>query len=143
MNLHIGATSANVPLVLLATSSPEERTQRLDALRRAHLAVGVDRRYLDLPPGHRLWALYVQVDTTDTVKLPSSIVHSHEYAAAGDEAGAIAAVRSYYREVAPAAAVLVVSARLASVERPEELAFPENVRRSDMPAIPLMRTLSS
>lgn len=143
MNLHIGASSANVPLVLLASTSPEERSQRLDALRRAHVAVGVDRRYLDLLPGQRLWAVYVQVETMATVKQPGSIVHCQEYAAASDEAGAIDAVRSYYKEVAPAADVLLVSTRLASVERPEELAFPENVRRSDMPAIPLMRTLSS
>lgn len=144
MNIHIGATTANVPLVMLGTSSlpPEQRSERLETLRRAHLAVGVDRRYLDLPHGHRLWSLYVQIETLD-IKVPATIVHRSEYAAGVDEASAIEAVRTYYREVTPGADVVLVTARLATVERPEELAFPEFVRRLDMPATPLMRTLTA
>ena len=53
------------------------------------------------------------------------------------------AVRSYFVAVAPDVHVIQAHAKPSSAEHPEELTFPEQVRRLDMPPRPLTRTLLS
>ena len=145
MNLTIGAASANVPLALQdpASLTPDARAQRRASLGRSHRAVGVDPRYLQLPEGKRLWFVHVVLDLAVHAGCLGFTKHVYEYALGADAHEAEQAVRKYFAGIAPDSDVIHAEPRLSSAEHPEELAFPDQVRRLDMPAKPLMRTLSS
>ena len=145
MNLTNGATCANVPLVLQdpASLAPDARAQRRASLGRSHRAVGVDPRYLQLPEGQHLWFVHVVLDLAVHAGCLGFTKHLYEYALGTDARDAERAVREYFAATAPDADVIHAEPRLSTAEHPEELAFPDQVRRLDMPAKPLMRTLSS
>lgn len=144
MNLQAGAPNA-VPLILQdpASLSPQARSQRRADLARAHRAVGVDPKYLSLPEGQRLWFVHVVLDLEVHAGCLGFTRHLHEYAAGASADDAAQAVRAYFAAVAPDAHVIQAQARPSSAQHPEELTFPEQVRRADMPPRPLTRTLLS
>lgn len=144
MHLQPGASSA-VPLILQDPSSlsPQARAQRRADLARAHRAVGVDPKYLSLPQGQRLWFVHVVLDLEVHAGCLGFTRHLHEYAAGATAEDAAHAVHAYFAAVAPDAHLIQAHARPSSAEHPEELTFPEQVRRTDMPPRPLTRTLLS
>ncbi len=144
MHLQPGASSV-VPLILQdpASLTPLARAQRRADLARAHRAVGLDPKYLNLPDGHRLWFVHVVLDLEVHAGCLGFTRHLHEYAAGASPEEAAHAVRAYFGAVAPDAHVIQAHARPSSAEHPEELTFPEQVRRLDMPPQPLARTLLS
>ncbi|WP_374365142.1 hypothetical protein [Piscinibacter sp.] len=145
MSLHLGASSASMPLVLQdpASLSPEARALRRAELIRAHRAVGVDPQYLSLPDGQQLWFVHVVLDLEVHAGCLGFTRHLFEYAAGATPDEADQAVRSYFVAVAPDVHVIQAHAKPSSAEHPEELTFPEQVRRLDMPPRPLTRTLLS
>ena len=102
MNLTIGATCANVPLVLQdpASLAPEARAQRRASLGRSHRAVGVDPRYLQLPEGQHLWFVHVVLDLAVHTGCLGFTKHLYEYALGADARDAERAVREYFAATA-------------------------------------------
>lgn len=145
MNLTISAPSANVPLVLQdpASLSPDARAERRASLGRAHRAVGVDPKYLHLPEGQRLWFVHVVLDLVVHAGCFGFTKNLYEYALGANTVEAEGAVRAYFATAVPEAVVVHATPRLSSAEHPEELVFPEQVRRLDMPCTPQRRSLSS
>ena len=136
---------ATMPLVLMdpAKLSPSERQERRTTLRNAHLAVGVDPAYLAMPEGVHLWFVSVVLDLEVHAGCQGFTRSLYEYAMAKTPEDAIDTVRRYFAEAIPHSYVISASAKLSSCEHPEELTFPEQVRRADMPVSPRPRTLTS
>lgn len=107
-------------------------SNRLARLRRVHLECGVDPRCLTLPEGNFLWFVSVTLDI-EVHAGPLGFTRSlYEFAMGADETEAIAAVTEYFKRRLPEARPLHVHARKSSTTRPEELTFPEQVRRLDI-----------
>lgn len=124
-----------LPLALRdpSTLSPEVRAARRDRLRSVHLATGVDPRCLTMPAGMSLWFVSLVLDLEVHAGCLGFTQHLYEYALGATEADALEAVRRYFAAVAPDAAILSHKASLSRSAHPEELTFPEEVRRLDIP----------
>jgi hypothetical protein len=137
MNLQspIAETGRELPLALCDPSmlSPEARAARRNHLRSVHLETGVDPRCLTMPDGMSLWFVSLVLDLEVHAGCLGFTRHLYEYALGATEADAIEAVRQYFAAVAPEVAILSHKACLSRTVHPEELTFPEEVRRLDIP----------
>jgi hypothetical protein len=124
-----------LPLALRdpSTLSPDARAARRQHLRSVHLETGVDPRCLTMPEGVSLWFVSLLLDLEVHAGCLGYTRHLHEYALGATEADALEAVRQYFAAVAPQAAILSHKACLSRAAHPEELTFPEEVRRLDIP----------
>jgi hypothetical protein len=127
-----------LPLALKdpARLSSEDRARRRARLRLVHLEAGVDPRYLSMPCGASLWFVSVSLDLAIHATALGFTRLLHEYALGLDEAQGIEAVRAWLKAIAPEVSVVSARAIPAGPSHPEELCFPEQVRRLDMPARP-------
>lgn len=132
-----------LPLALCdpPTLSPEARAARRNRLRSVHLDSGVDPRCLTMPEGMSLWFVSLLLDLEVHAGCHGYTRHLHEYALGATEADALEAVRQYFSAVAPPVAILSHRVCLSRTIHPEELTFPEEVRRLDIP--PLQQRLRS
>jgi hypothetical protein len=121
----------------LSVAVPSAREARRARLRAIHVAMGVDDRYLVMPASQRLWFVDVTLDREVHAQALGFTRSLHHYALGIDEAQAIAAVHRYLAAVAPEVAVIKARAKPSVIEHPQELTFPEQVCRDDMPARPL------
>lgn len=126
-----------LPLALRdpSTLSPECRAARRDRLRSVHLETGVDPRCLTIPEGMSLWFVSLVLDLEVHAGCLGFTHHLYEYALGATEADALEAVRWYLAAVVPDAAILSHKASLSRTAHPEELTFPEEVRRLDIPPL--------
>jgi hypothetical protein len=124
-----------LPLALRdpSTLSPEARAARRHHLRSVHLETGVDPRCLTVPEGLSLWFVSLVLDLEVHAGCLGFTRHLYEYALGATKADALEAVRQYFAAVAPDAAILSHEACLSRTAHPEELTFPEEVRRLDIP----------
>lgn len=124
-----------LPLALCdpSTLSLEARAARRHHLRSVHLETGVDPRCMTMPEGLLLWFVSLVLDLEVQAGCLGFTRHLHEYALGATEADALEAVRRYFAAVAPDAAILSHKACLSRTAHPEELTFPEEVRRLDIP----------
>lgn len=131
----IAQTGRELPLAPCdpSTLSPEARAARRHRLRSVHLESGVDPRCLTMPEGMSLWFVSLMLDLQVHAGCLGVTRHLYEYALGANEAEAIEAVRQYLGAVAPQAGILSHKACLSRTEHPEELTFPEEVRRLDIP----------
>lgn len=131
----IAETGRALPLALRdpSTLSPEARAARRHHLRSVHLETGVDPRCLTMPDGMSLWFVSLLLDLEVHAGCLGFTRHLYEYALGATEADAIEAVRQYFGAVAPQVAILSHKACLSRTVHPEELTFPEEVRRLDIP----------
>lgn len=117
------------------SQTSESSSNRLARLRRIHLECGVDPRYLTLPEGSHLWFVSVTLDI-EVHAGPLGFTRSlYEFALGSDEPEAMAAVSEYFKRSLPQANILHVQARKSLTTHPEELTFPEQVRRRDIPRL--------
>lgn len=128
--------SKPTPLALRdpASLTLDERARRRARLRLVHLETGIDPRYLSMPEGSTLWFVTVSIDVA--IHMPGQGLTNllHEYALGAHEGEAIEAVCAWLHAAAPETSVLRSRAVRAGPSHPEELCFPEQVRRLDMPA---------
>lgn len=125
---------ATSPLLDSARSPAEVRAAKRAGLRELHLQCGVDPRYLEVPHGQSLWFVHTTIDRQVHAGCLGFTRHLMDYALGADAAQANSAVARYLAAVAPEVSVMRAEARRAAVDHPEELTFPEQVRRVDMPA---------
>lgn len=121
--------------------SRQDRAARRARLRKVHLETGVDPRYLELPAGQVMWAVDTTLDRQVHAVALGFTRYLMHYAIGVDQAAAIGAVRRYLAEVAPDVTILKTRAHRPGIEHPEELTFPEQVCRMDMPARPIRAEL--
>lgn len=131
----VAETGRASPLALRdpSTLSSEARAARRHHLRSVHLETGVDPRCLTMPEGMSLWFVSLLLDLEVHAGCLGFTRHLHEYALGATEADALEAVRQYFGAVAPQVAILSHKACLSRTVHPEELTFPEEVRRLDIP----------
>ena len=131
----IAETGGEVLLALCdpPTLSPDARAARRNHLRSVHLETGVDPRCLTMAEGMSLWFVSLLLDLEVHAGCLGVTRHLYEYALGANEADAIEAVRQYFAAVAPEVAILSHKACLSRTVHPEELTFPEEVRRLDIP----------
>lgn len=131
----IAEMSRELPLALSdpSTLSPEARAARRNHLRTVHLESGVDPRCLTMPEGMSLWFVSLMLDLEVHAGCLGFTRHLYEYALGATEADAVEAVRQYFGAVAPQVAILGHKVCLSRTVHPEELTFPEEVRRLDIP----------
>ena len=131
----IAEMGRELPLALRdpSTLSPEARAARRNHLRSVHLETGVDPHCLTMPEGMSLWFVSLLLDLEVHAGCLGFTRHLYEYALGANEADAIEAVRQYFGAVAPEVAILSHKACLSRTVHPEELTFPEEVRRLDIP----------
>ena len=124
-----------LPLALRdpSTLSPKARAARRNHLRSVHLETGVDPRCLTMPEGMSLWFVSLLLDLEVHAGCLGFTRHHYEYALGATEADAIEAIRQYFAAVAPQVAILSHKVCLSRTVHPEELTFPEEVRRLDIP----------
>jgi uncharacterized protein (UPF0254 family) len=94
----------------------------------------VDPRYLEMQNGQSLWFVHTTIDRQVHAGCLGFTRNLMDYALGADESEASSAVARYLAAVAPEVSVTRFEVLRASVDHPEELTFPEEVRRLDMPA---------
>ena len=123
----------NPMLIDLSTLDPATRAIRREKLRSIHFQCGVHAAYLILPPGHSLWFVAVGLDIEVHAGCLGFTRNLYEFALGTSMDDAIDAVKRHFAVVLPHANVVRATARLSSCNHPEELTFPEQVRRKDLP----------
>lgn len=116
-----------------ATLDPGSRTKRRERLRAIHLECGVDPAFLTLPPEHTLWFVSVHLDVQVHAGCLGFTRSLYEFALGRCQADAIETVTHHFAKILPHATVLGATAGLSNCIHPEELTFPEQVRRKDIP----------
>ena len=137
LNIETSVTGTNRPssVVLQDPSKldPDTRAKRRERLRSIHIQCGVDETYLTLPPGHFLWFVSVGLDIEVHAGCLGFTRNLYEFALGTSVAEAIDAVKQHFAVVLPHANVVRATADLSNCNHPEELTFPEQVRRKDIP----------
>jgi hypothetical protein len=120
-----------VPMALRdpLTLEPDARPARCMHMRRAHLANGVDPQCLRTPAGSFLWFVSFVLDRDIHAGCLGFTRHLYQYAIGATENEAMEAVRLHMSSAYPGVVMVTCSARRSCMKHPEELVFPQEVRR--------------
>lgn len=116
-----------------AATTADDRSQRRARLRQIHLDCGVDPRFLSKPVGQELWFVSVTLDIEVHAGCLGFTRSLFEFALGATEAEAIDSVAAYFKASLPEANLVNAVAKRSQTLHPEELTFPEQVRRRDIP----------
>jgi len=137
VNIETSVASTGLPTSLALQDpsklDPTTRAKRRERLRGVHIQCGVDAAYLTLPPGHFLWFVSVGLDVEVHAGCLGFTRNLYEFALGTSVADAIDAVRQHFAIALPHAKVVGATASLSNCNHPEELTFPEQIRRKDIP----------